>query len=233
MNKPSAKNVLFFDHTAKMGGGEISLFHLVQRINRERYFPVVVLGAEGELNQKLKACGIETHVLPLSENVANTRKDSLGHSSLLRLGTLVRTVRYAFRLARFIRKRKIDFIHTNSLKADVIGGIAARLARVPVIWHVRDRIADDYLPARLLACFAICAALFLISSSSTRSDVEDVVLPNPNGVAASKEKVFVPRSSVVIMVWFMMVYRATAFASIEHNCGTIHSMERDSSESVW
>jgi hypothetical protein len=88
MNKPSAKTVLFFDHTAKMGGGEISLFHLVQRLNSERYFPVVLLGAEGELRQKLKDCGIETHVLPLSENVANTRKDSLGHSSLLRLGAL-------------------------------------------------------------------------------------------------------------------------------------------------
>jgi hypothetical protein len=30
-------------------------------------------------------------------------------------------------------------VHANSLKADIIAGLAARLARVPVIWHVRDK----------------------------------------------------------------------------------------------
>ena len=38
-------------------------------------------------------------------------------------------------------------MHANSLKALLYGGLAARLARIPVVWHVRDRIADDYLPA--------------------------------------------------------------------------------------
>jgi glycosyltransferase involved in cell wall biosynthesis len=37
-------------------------------------------------------------------------------------------------------------VHTNSLKAGVYGSIAARLAGVPVVWHVRDRIAEDYIP---------------------------------------------------------------------------------------
>jgi glycosyltransferase involved in cell wall biosynthesis len=37
-------------------------------------------------------------------------------------------------------------VHTNSLKAALYGGAAGRLARVPVVWHLRDRIADDYLP---------------------------------------------------------------------------------------
>jgi glycosyltransferase involved in cell wall biosynthesis len=37
-------------------------------------------------------------------------------------------------------------VHTNSLKAGVYGTVAGRLAGVPVVWHVRDRIAEDYLP---------------------------------------------------------------------------------------
>ncbi len=39
-------------------------------------------------------------------------------------------------------------MHTNSLKSGYYGSVAARLAHVPVIWHLRDRIADDYMPAR-------------------------------------------------------------------------------------
>jgi glycosyltransferase involved in cell wall biosynthesis len=49
-------------------------------------------------------------------------------------------------LARHIRRCRADLVHTNSLKAALYGGAAARLARVPVIWHLRDRIAHDYLP---------------------------------------------------------------------------------------
>lgn len=49
-------------------------------------------------------------------------------------------------LSRRLRQLEPDLVHTNSLKAAVYGGVAARLAGIPVIWHVRDRIADDYLP---------------------------------------------------------------------------------------
>jgi glycosyltransferase involved in cell wall biosynthesis len=44
------------------------------------------------------------------------------------------------------RSERPDVVHTNTLKAALYGGIAARLAGVPVVWHVRDRIAVDYLP---------------------------------------------------------------------------------------
>src|SRR3954464_11108830 len=45
-----------------------------------------------------------------------------------------------------LRQVRPDIVPTNSLKAAIYGGLAGRLAGVPVVWHVRDRIADDYLP---------------------------------------------------------------------------------------
>src|SRR5699024_4041596 len=59
-----------------------------------------------------------------------------------------RTARHVLKLRRRIRELRPDVVHTNSLKACIYGGLAARGARVPVVWHVRDRIADDYLPRR-------------------------------------------------------------------------------------
>jgi glycosyltransferase involved in cell wall biosynthesis len=41
-----------------------------------------------------------------------------------------------------------DVVHTNSLKAAYYGGLAARIVRIPVVSHVHDRLADDYLPER-------------------------------------------------------------------------------------
>gem|GEM_PF-31875 len=148
-----ARSILFFDHTAALGGGEIALLHLVEALDRERFEPVVVLASDGPLREKLAGAGVETHVLSLSPEVVQTRKDSLGSSSLLKVGLIVRALLYVVRLARFIAKRRINLVHTNSLKADLIGGFAARLARVPVIWHIRDRIEDDYLPAAVVTVF--------------------------------------------------------------------------------
>ena len=147
------KTILFFDHTASLGGGEVALLNLVQGLNRERYRPLIILGSEGPLQNKLRESGVETRVLPIANDVVQTRKDTLGVGSLLRLRAMTHSTGYALRLARVIRQENAALVHTNSLKSDIIGGLAARLARVPVIWHVRDRIETDYLPRSIVLLF--------------------------------------------------------------------------------
>jgi glycosyltransferase involved in cell wall biosynthesis len=139
------RRILYVDHTAKLGGGEIALINLVTHLGPTCH-PIVVLFSDGPLVARMLGAGIETHVLPLDHSVVDTRKDSLGMGSLFRIRAVVRICLFILELRRFIRKHEIELVHTNSLKSDVIGGIAGRLAHVPVVWHLRDRIADDYLP---------------------------------------------------------------------------------------
>jgi len=89
----------------------------------------------------------------LAPSVLHARKGSLGAGSLLRLRDVGRILHYIWTLARFIKEDRFALIHTNSLKADVIGGLAGRLAGIPVLWHVRDRIARDYLPPGVVRVF--------------------------------------------------------------------------------
>src|SRR5262249_44113683 len=100
---------------------------------------------------------IETHVLALPMDVGETKKDSLGLATLFRFREVIAMLAYIWRLARFIRRQQVDLVHTNSLKADIIAGVAARLAGRPVVWHVRDRIEEDYLPKPVVRLFrALC-----------------------------------------------------------------------------
>jgi glycosyltransferase involved in cell wall biosynthesis len=149
--------ILFLDHTALLGGGEIALLNLLRHLDRARYRPVVVLFSHGPLVGRLAELGVETHVLPLADDVVNARKDALGAGSLLRLRAGSEVLKHVWRLAGFIREHQVDLIHTNSLKSDLIGGLAARLARRPVVWHVRDRIDADYLPRRVAQAFRVLA----------------------------------------------------------------------------
>src|SRR5205085_1347957 len=66
-----------------------------------------------------------------------------------------------------------DLVHTNTLKAAVYGGLAGRLARVPVVWHVRDRIAPDYLPGAAVRFVHLASAVLpttVIANSQTTLD---------------------------------------------------------------
>jgi glycosyltransferase involved in cell wall biosynthesis len=140
------KRILYVDHTAKIGGGEIAIFNLVNAIDKQRFHPVFVLSSTGPLVDRLKAANIETYVIELDPSINDTRKDSLGLSSLLKFGAIVKCLSYVRKLSSFMRGRDIDLVHTNSLKAHIFGGIAGRMAGLPVIWHVRDAIDSNYLP---------------------------------------------------------------------------------------
>jgi glycosyltransferase involved in cell wall biosynthesis len=66
-------------------------------------------------------------------------------------------------------------VHVNSLKAGVVGGVAARLRGIPVVWHVRDRLAPDYLPNAavgvLRAAVNRVATAVIVNSESTGGTV--------------------------------------------------------------
>ena len=130
--------VLFLDHTAKIGGGR-SRCHLIRNLDRTFIYPIVLLFAEGPLVQRIRPHA-ETHVLPLSAAVGGASKDRLGWKSLLQCRAAFMTCLHVWKVARRAKRMQVDRIHTNSLKADIIGGFAGLLARIPVIWHVRDRI---------------------------------------------------------------------------------------------
>jgi glycosyltransferase involved in cell wall biosynthesis len=141
----SPMRVLLFDHTAQLGGGEIALLDLIRFFDRSRVTPIVVLGSDGPLADRLRGL-VELHILEIAPDVLHTRKDTLGTGNVVRFKTALQIFAYVLRLADFIEAYNIELIHTNSLKADILGGIAARFARRPVIWHIRDRITEDYLP---------------------------------------------------------------------------------------
>lgn len=153
VSPPGVRRVLYFDHTSLMSGGEIALLNLVKTLDRSKFYPIVVLATGGPLVAKLREAGVETHICPLSDSVRLAKKDTLGLSTILKLGDVVQTFRYTWKLVQMIRKFDVDIVHTNSLKADVLGGVAGRLSSTPVVWHVRDRIAPDYLPSHVVRIF--------------------------------------------------------------------------------
>jgi glycosyltransferase involved in cell wall biosynthesis len=163
--------VAYIDHVAQLSGGEIALARLIDALHDVD--PVVILAQDGPLVATLMASEVSVEVLPMRERTRNLRKDRVGSRGPLQIAALVDTTTYMFRLARRLRALRPDVVHTNSLKAGVYGSLAARLAGVPVVWHLRDRIAADYLkrPAVLVlrALIAILPNSVVVNSEATRA----------------------------------------------------------------
>ncbi len=135
--------VVYLDHVAQLSGGEIALLRLVPHLDDvDAHF---VLAEDGPFADALVQAGMSIEVLPMGESARGLRKDS-AQPGMVPLRAVIGTSCYIVRLGLHLRRLQPDIVHTNSLKAGVYGSIAARLARVPVVWHVRDRIATDYLP---------------------------------------------------------------------------------------
>ena len=160
--------ILYVDHTAKIGGGELALANLVNFINRDEVEPFVLLFEDGPLVERLGP-NTSTYIIPLHRAVSNTQKDNLGWASLLNAKATWLTFIQIYRVAKYARDIKADVIHTNSLKADLIGGVAGRIAGIPVIWHIRDRIDFDYLPRPVVHVFRLLSRYiptFIVANSS-------------------------------------------------------------------
>jgi glycosyltransferase involved in cell wall biosynthesis len=149
--------VAVLDHTAALGGAELALLRTCAALDPARVQAVVVLFADGPLVARLRATGVEVRVLPLDPRVAATDRHEAGRSVAGAARSAASTLPFVGRLARLLREIDPDVVHSTSLKADVLAIPAARLARRPLVWHVHDRIAEDYLPAPVARLLRLAA----------------------------------------------------------------------------
>jgi|GEM_PF-118430 len=172
-HRPGRLRAVVVDHCAEVSGAEIALARLVPALRRHGVDVHVVLGAEGPLLPRLEAAGAAVTVLPLDPSVASTSRAEItarGVGTARAVGAL----RAVVDLVRLLRRLDADVVVTNSLKAALYGGLAGRLARRPVVVHLRDRISDDDLPA-----VAVPVVRSLVRA------VADVVVANSSATAAT------------------------------------------------
>lgn len=173
--------VLVLDHTGQLGGAELALVRLLEALGPDVDVRVLLF-SDGPLVPRLRAAGAVVEVLPLDARTVSTSREAVGRAGAAQLVSLLRLVPFTWALSRRVRALRPDVVHTTSLKADLLGVVPARVARAALVWHVHDRIADDYLPARVVRAFRWAAsrlpAAVIVNSRATAE-----TLPGPSTVA--------------------------------------------------
>lgn len=166
----------------ELGGAETVLRRLIEGSDMARFsWEVVSLTSLGPIGRDLRAQGIVVHALEIRE--------PFGYAAAVP------------RLARLLRARRPDIVQTWMYHGDLVGGLAARLARSPhVVWGIHagspplegastlervglrtNAVLSRRLPTRIICCSHTTASVHAsLGYDRTRMTVV------PNGFAVSR-----------------------------------------------
>ncbi|HKY81565.1 MAG TPA: glycosyltransferase family 4 protein [Sphingobium sp.] len=132
-----------------VGGSHISATKLIQRLDRTRFHPLIVLHhGTGQLSEFLRSEGLDFVTLP---NLRFFGK-SAGVPQADGLGATLGVWADQWRLARFLKQHDVRIVHTNEGAMHASWALPARLAGAKLLWHHRG--SHDARGVRYLAPFA-------------------------------------------------------------------------------
>ncbi|MBR8314507.1 glycosyltransferase [Burkholderia dolosa] len=139
---------LVLDQSGVLGGAELSLLEIMKHM---RANADVLLFDDGPFRAALDEIGARVDVVDQGALAGVRKQGGVSMRALTQLAALVRDV------AR--RARRADVIYANTQRAMVVGALAGRLARKPVVWHLRDIVSDEHFGRKQLLAIKYCARL--------------------------------------------------------------------------
>ncbi|MDE1184311.1 glycosyltransferase family 4 protein [Paraburkholderia sp.] len=162
-----APRILAIDQSGVLGGAELSLLEIVKAL-RARI--EVVLFDDGPFRTALDKAGVKVNVFDAGA-LRSVRKQGAipKRQALASVLSLVRETKK--------RAKNVDVIYANTQRAMVIGAIVGRLARKPVVWHLRDIVSREHFGGKQLQIIKWCAKFGLAhvianSAASARAFAE-------------------------------------------------------------
>ncbi|WP_447987244.1 glycosyltransferase family 4 protein [Nitrospira sp. Nam74] len=133
------RKIAFVITNLVMGGAEMMLYKMLSRLNRNRFSPQVVTLMEiGPMGKRIQSLGVPVHALGMARGIPNPV--------------------YMLRLARWLREDRPHLVQTWLYHADLLGGLAAKLAGgIPVVWNIRHSNLDRHEKRRLFWTVRTCA----------------------------------------------------------------------------
>jgi glycosyltransferase involved in cell wall biosynthesis len=128
--------ILFVDHAGVLGGAELYLLDVAQRMkDRAR----VVVFERGPFVDRLRQSGVEVELIEASSAMLGVEREGGPRGDLQAIPAVLAMVNRVRRLAR-----NYDIVFANSQKGMIVAALAGFLARRPVVWNLHDILTADH-----------------------------------------------------------------------------------------
>ncbi len=160
-----------------VGGSHISTLNLIKNLPEE-YQPLIVVFTPGLLTKYLEEKKL---------NYINLKFTRISESHSL-IGQTWETIKNSPKLAKFLKKNKIDIVHTSDLRMHYLWGLPSKLANKKHFWHQMT-----LNPSRRIKIFSRLSNTVLTPSECCRESIKTAkpiyVVGNPVTAFSSSEKI--------------------------------------------
>lgn len=146
-------HVLFVNHAASIGGGELSLLDIAADWAASSE---MVLLEDGPYVDRLRDRGVSVHVADTGGRAMSVTREAGPLSAVLALPGVVRLVGSLYE-----RACQADVVYAGSQKAMIVAALAGWLAGTPVIWHLRDILTAEHFSGLNRRLVTLWSRLFL------------------------------------------------------------------------
>jgi len=116
--------ILYITKLVELGGGEKSLFYTVEKLDKNRFQPLVLCNNIGSLTSELKKSNIKVTIFTLG-----VAKKLWGFVPVISISSIIR-------FWKLLIREEIDLVHSNCFSGVVFASIPTKLMKIPLVWTV-------------------------------------------------------------------------------------------------
>jgi glycosyltransferase involved in cell wall biosynthesis len=140
VSKNKMHNILLYDEGAQgdtqLGGGQLIMLNIFEKLNRDYFFPALLTSTEGELAREARRRNIPVYVERISEGVPRFSRHDVRFNPI----SLIKYVYTLFfatsQLLGFLKKNDVDLIVPNENLSRVIAALSSKFIKIPIVSHI-------------------------------------------------------------------------------------------------
>lgn len=166
--------ILFLTHCSELGGAEIVLTQLLERLKRFNF--KLVVPKHGMLSSNASRRGIPVAIVKISDKILNIRRTKIVYNPIFLVLYLNLLIVGIVRLVNFVRKESFGLIFANSTKSHIYGSLVGKLTGVPIVWRVHDIVSKKTFEPLIIKLIVLVANLFPYKILCVSNAVKEALL---------------------------------------------------------
>src|SRR5699024_6265150 len=134
--------VLYVATYSGTSGASHSLVNIILQMKKKGVEPTLIIPNRGPLEKLLLENNIKYKIFKQYYWIVNIDKPKTLKDSVKWFLKQIINFMQELRICLFIKQRKIEIVHINAITSSN-GYIAAKLGKVPIVWHIREFLEED------------------------------------------------------------------------------------------
>jgi glycosyltransferase involved in cell wall biosynthesis len=158
--------IVYIHHDGIITGSIISLLNLVNKLDRELYEPILILGSDGPSRDLFEPLGIQIYIIPMKGIMTQPPPAPYEYDYIYNWKALMNSPKRE--IEGLLEQLKPDIVHLNDKSVVIAGRIAYRMG-IKTVWHIRT----SFVGKKSLLQYLITRNIILNNSDHIISISED------------------------------------------------------------